>query len=74
MAETKREEIELEEFEMKEEIFTIKEEILPSYTVEDSCTENIVEDSCTKNTVEDSCTQNTEIKGNFNIFPFLYKI
>ena len=37
MAETKKGELDLEEFEIKEEIVSIKEEILPSSTVEDTC-------------------------------------
>ena len=36
MAETQKGELDLEEFEIKEEIVSIKEEILPSSTVEDS--------------------------------------
>ena len=36
MAETKREELDLAEFEIKEEIVSSKEEILPSSTVEDT--------------------------------------
>ena len=37
MAETKKEELDLAEFEIKEEIVSSKEEILPSSTVEDTC-------------------------------------
>ena len=37
MAEIIKEELNLEEFEIKEEIVSIKEEILPSSTVEDTC-------------------------------------
>ena len=37
MAETQKEELDLEEFDIKEEIVSIKEEILPSSTVEDTC-------------------------------------
>ena len=37
MAWTQTEELDLEEFEIKEEIVYIKEEILPSSTVEDTC-------------------------------------
>ena len=40
MAETQKEELDLEEFEIKEKIVSIKEEILPSCTVEDTCTVN----------------------------------
>ena len=36
MAETKKEELYLSEFEIKEEIVSSKEEILPSSTVEDT--------------------------------------
>ena len=36
MAETQKGELDLEEFELKEEIVSIKEEILPTSTVEDS--------------------------------------
>ena len=37
MAETQKGELDLEEFEIKEEIVSIKEEILPTSTVEDTC-------------------------------------
>ena len=37
MAETQKGELDLEEFEIKEEKVFIKEEILPSSTVEDTC-------------------------------------
>ena len=37
MAETQIGELDLEEFEIKEETVSIKEEILPSSTVEDTC-------------------------------------
>ena len=37
MAETQKEKLDLEEFEVKEETVSIKEEILPSSTVEDTC-------------------------------------
>ena len=39
MAEAIKEELDIEEFEIKENIFSIKEENLPSCTVEDTCTE-----------------------------------
>ena len=42
MIETKKEELDLEEFEIKEEIVSIKEEICPSPTVEETCTEKTV--------------------------------
>ena len=37
MAETQTEELGLKEIEIKEEIVSIKEEILPSSTVDDTC-------------------------------------
>ena len=37
MADTQKGELDLEEFEIKEEIVSIKEEILPTSTVEDTC-------------------------------------
>ena len=37
MAETQKEELDLEEFEIKEEIVSSKEEILPSSIVKDTC-------------------------------------
>ena len=37
MAETQKGELDLEEFEIKEEIVSINEEILPSSTVENTC-------------------------------------
>ena len=37
MTETQTEELDLEEFEIKEEIVSSKEEILPSSTVENTC-------------------------------------
>ena len=40
MVETKKEELDFAEFEIKEEIVSIKDEILPSRTVEDTCTED----------------------------------
>ena len=40
MAETKKEELIIEEFEIKNEMFSIKEEILPPSTVEDTCAED----------------------------------
>ena len=44
MAEMSKEELNIEEFEIKEEIVSFKEEILPSSTVEDTCTVNINKD------------------------------
>ena len=40
MAEIIKEELNTDEFEIKEEIVSTKEEILPSSTEEDTCTEN----------------------------------
>ena len=37
MEETQKEELNIKEFEIKEEIVFIKEEILPSSTVQDTC-------------------------------------
>ena len=37
MAETQKEELDLEEFKIKEDIVSSKEEILPSSIVEDTC-------------------------------------
>ena len=44
MAEMIKQELNLEEFEIKEEIISNKEEILPFSTVEDTCTVNIHKD------------------------------
>jgi len=44
MAEIIKEELNIEEFEIKEEIVSTKEEILTSSTVEDTCTVNINKD------------------------------
>ena len=40
MAEIIKEELNTDEFEIKEEIVSIKEEILPSSTIQNTCTEN----------------------------------
>ena len=56
MAEAIKEELNIEEFEIKEEIVSIKEEILPSSTV---YTVNLQKD--------DIKMENTEIQGNFII-------
>ena len=40
MSETKKEELDLAEFEIKEEIVSSKEEILPSSTLVDTCIED----------------------------------
>ena len=50
MVEIIKEELNLEEFEIKEEIVSIKEKILPSSTVEDTFTVNLHEDIKMKNT------------------------
>ena len=59
MAEIIKEELNTEEFEIKEEIVPFKEEILLSSTLEDTCEDNIK-------------IENTEIQGelNFTIFVF----
>ena len=44
MAEIIKEELNIEEFEIKEEIVSNKEEILPSSTVVDACTVNLHND------------------------------
>ena len=44
MAETTMEELNIEEFEIKEEIVSFKEEILPSSTVETTCTVSLLKD------------------------------
>ena len=62
MAEIIKEELNLEEFEIKEEIVSIKEEILLSSTVEDTCTVNLHKD--------DIKIENTGIQGKHNNFVF----
>ena len=44
MAETIKEELNIEQFEIKEEVVSIQEEILPSSTVKDTCTVNLNKD------------------------------
>ena len=44
MAEIIKQELNIEEFEIKEEIVSFKEEILPSFTVEAKCTVNLHKD------------------------------
>ena len=44
MAEIMKEEIDLEEFEIKEELISKNEEILPPSTVKDTCTVNLHKD------------------------------
>ena len=62
MAKIIKEELNIEEFEKKEEIVSIKEEILPSSTVEDTCTVNLHKD--------DLKMENTGIQGKHNNFVF----
>ena len=44
MAEILKEEFNIEEFEIKEEIVSIKEKILPFSTIQDTCTVNLNKD------------------------------
>ena len=55
MAEIFKEELNIEEFEIKEEIVSNKEEILPSSTVEDTCKDDLKK-------------ENTRIQGEHNNF------
>ena len=55
MAEIIKEELNIEEFEIKEDIVSFKEEILPSSTVEDTCKDDIKK-------------ENTVILGDLNKF------
>ena len=55
MAEIIKEELNIEEFEIKEEIVSNKEEILPSSTVEDTCKDDLKK-------------ENTGIQGELNNF------
>ena len=57
MAEIIKEELNIEEFEIKEEIVSNKEEILPSSTVEDTCKDDLKK-------------ENTQIQGEHNNFVF----
>ena len=63
MAETTMEELNIEEFEIKEEIVSFKEEILPSSTLETKFTVNLQKD--------DIKIENTGIQGKINNFTFL---
>jgi hypothetical protein len=65
MAEMSKEELNIEEFKIKEEIVSFKEEILPSSTVEDTCTVNINKDVIKM--------ENKGIQGKPNYFAFSYK-
>jgi len=49
----------MEQFEIKEEIVSINEEILPSSTVEDTCTVNLNKD--------DIKMENTDIQGKLHV-------
>ena len=62
MAKFIKEEINIEEFEIKEEIVSFQEEILPSSTVEVTCTGNLHKD--------DVKMENTGIQGKHNNFVF----
>ena len=62
MAKFIKEELNIEEFEIKEEIVSFQEEILPSSTVEDTCTVNLHKD--------DLKMENTGIQGKHNNFVF----
>ena len=44
MAETIKKELNIEQFEIKEEVVSIQEEILPTSTVKDTCTVNLNKD------------------------------
>ena len=60
MAKYIKEELNIKEFEIKEEIVSFQEEILPSSTVEDTCTVNLHKD--------DMKMVNEGIQGKFNNF------
>ena len=62
MAKFIKEELNIEEFEIKEEIVSFQEEILPSSTVEDTCTVNLHKD--------DIKIENTGIQGKHNNLVF----
>ena len=63
MAEIIKEELNIEEFEIKEEIVSFKEEILPFSTLEAKFTVNLHKD--------DIKIENTGIQGKINNFTFL---
>ena len=63
MAEIIKEELNIEEFEIKEEIVSNKEELLPSSTVDAKCT--------VKKHKDDIKMANTRIQGKLNNFTFL---
>ena len=62
MAKIILEELNIEEFEIKEEIVSFQEEILPSSTVDDTCTVNLHIDYIKM--------ENTGIQGKHNNFVF----
>ena len=62
MAKFIKEELNIKEFEIKEEIVSFQEEILPSSTVDDTCTVNLHKD--------DMKMENTGIQGKHNNFVF----
>ena len=62
MAKFIKEELNIKEFETKEEIVSFQEEILPSSTLEDTCTVNLHKD--------DMKMENTGIQGKHNNFIF----
>ena len=62
MAKFIKEELNIEDFEIKEEIVSFQEEILPSSTVEVTCTVNLHKD--------DVKMENTGIQGKHNNFVF----
>ena len=66
MAEIIKEELKIEEFEIKEEIVSFKEEILPSSTLEAKFTVNLHKD--------DIKIENTGIQGKINNFTFYKQI
>ena len=61
MAEIIKEELNIKEFEIKEEIVSIKEEILPSSAVEDTCKDDLKK-------------ENTEIQGDLNKLYNIFKL
>ena len=56
MAESIKEEMDIKENDIKQEIFSPQDDILPSSTVEDTCTVYVKEDILPSSTVEDTCT------------------
>ena len=63
MAEIIKEELNMEDFEIKEETIFFKEEILPSSTEDNTCTVNLHKD--------DIKMENTRIQGKINNFTIL---